>query len=200
MIVIVDYGAGNLGSIVNMFRRIGADAQVSSQENVIAAAGKLVLPGVGRFDAGMEGLKNRGLISVLSSRVTEGVPLLGICLGMHLLLDRSEEGSLNGLGFISGAVKRLPSNTGLKIPHMGWNSVILNDEDILMHKIPEPKKFYFAHSYYAAPADNNDVFLWTDYGIKFASGIHRKNIYGVQFHPEKSHRYGMQLFRNFIEL
>lgn len=201
MIAIIDYGVGNLGSISNMLKRIGAEALITEDLDVISRADKLILPGVGKFDAGVDGLETKRLIPLLKDRVIDnGVPILGICLGMQLLLDKSEEGHKAGLGFIAGEVKKFPSNRGLKIPHMGWNAVEPGEDNVLTKDLPKPIRFYFAHSYYAVTENEGDSFLWTEYGPRFASGVHHGNVYGVQFHPEKSHKYGMQLLRNFAAL
>lgn len=201
MIAVIDYGVGNLGSIGNMLKRIGVSALITKDLDIINEADKLILPGVGNFDAGINGLKDKGLIPLLREKVMDkGIPLLGICLGMQLLLDRSEEGNEPGLGFISGEVRKFPSVKMLKIPHMGWNAVKSEKENELVKSVPEPMRFYFAHSYYAVTQNDRDSFLWTEYGIKFASGICSDNVYGVQFHPEKSHKYGMKLLYNFAVL
>ncbi|GFE82021.1 imidazole glycerol phosphate synthase subunit HisH 2 [Steroidobacter agaridevorans] len=199
MITIVDYGMGNLGSIRNMLTKIGAASEISSDPRAVMAAQKLILPGVGAFDAGMQSLERNGLRSVLDERVLGArVPTLGICLGMQLMTRHSAEGDRAGLGWIDAQVLRFePGDAGLKVPHMGWNLVAPARPDALLENLPEQSRFYFVHSYYVACADRNDVLLTTSYGRQFDSGLHRDNVWGVQFHPEKSHKFGMQLLTNF---
>jgi imidazole glycerol-phosphate synthase subunit HisH len=199
MITIVDYGMGNLGSIRNMLTKIGAASEISSDPRVVMAAQKLILPGVGAFDAGMQSLERNGLRSVLDERVLGArVPTLGICLGMQLMTRHSAEGDRAGLGWIDAQVLRFePADSGLKVPHMGWNLVAPARPDALLENLPEQSRFYFVHSYYVTCADRADVLLTTSYGRQFDSGLHRDNVWGVQFHPEKSHKFGMQLLTNF---
>lgn len=201
MITIVDYGMGNLGSIRNMLKKIGVEAQISADPEVVARAGKLILPGVGAFDAGMENLARSGLQPVLDERVRDaGVPTLGICLGMQLMTRRSDEGTKPGLGWIDAEALRFePGAAALKVPHMGWNRVHLRREAALVADLPDEPRFYFVHSYYVRCRREDDVLLTTPYGPDFHSGVQRDNVWGVQFHPEKSHRFGMQLLRNFAE-
>jgi len=202
--IIVDYNVGNIGSIVNMFKKIGVKARLSSDKSEILAADKLLLPGVGSFDHGMKSLYQSGLIDVLNRKVLEDkTPILGICLGMQLLLSGSDEGSEPGLGWIKGRVKRfdfskLPEK--LKIPHMGWNVVYPKNNQCLFKYFDEEARFYFVHSYYVECEDSRDSLATTLYGDIFTSAVGRENVYGAQFHPEKSHRFGMQLLKNFVEL
>jgi glutamine amidotransferase len=202
MIVVVDYGIGNLGSIANMLRKIGADAVISSAAADIQKADKLILPGVGAFDNGMRNLHDRGLLPVLHERVHEAqVPVLGICLGMQLMTKNSEEGTLPGLGWIDAKTVRFKfaPQMKLKVPHMGWNTITQKKESSLFSEMhPEPR-FYFVHSYHAACERSEDVLAVTPYGYDFVSAFQRGNIAGVQFHPEKSHRFGMRLLKNFAE-
>jgi imidazole glycerol-phosphate synthase subunit HisH len=202
MITIVSYGMGNLGSLLNMFRHIGVMAQVEADPDALCHAEKLVLPGVGAFDAAMERINSvPGLREVLDRKaVAEGVPVLGVCLGMQLLTRSSEEGRMAGLGWIPGAARRFPRRDGLKVPHMGWNIAQPADPSPLTADLGNEPRYYFVHSYYVQ-VDNSDYSLMrTCYGIEFDSAIGRGNIYGVQFHPEKSHRFGMQLLKNFAAL
>jgi glutamine amidotransferase len=202
MIAIIDYGMGNLGSIVNMLKRVGANAAVASSAAAIASADKLILPGVGAFDHGMAGL-NDGWTDVLNEAVLHrGVPVLGICLGMQLLCQSSEEGHLPGLGWIDAQVKRfrVSSETTLKIPHMGWNSVMVAKPNPLIAADQSEQRFYFVHSYHAICGNPEDVLATAHYGYDFAAAVSHENIFGVQFHPEKSHRFGMDLIKNFVEL
>lgn len=201
MITIVDYNMGNLGSIKSMLKKIGFDSCISSDPTEIRAASKLILPGVGAFDAGMTNLERIGLVTLLEDRVLGArVPTLGICLGMQLMTRTSSEGTRRGLGWMNAEVSRFESNGGtLKVPHMGWNRVRATRDAALLHDLPEDARFYFVHSYYVNCLDAQDVLLATTYGCDFHSGFHRGNLWGVQFHPEKSHRFGMHLLRNFAE-
>lgn len=201
MITIVDYGIGNLGSIRNMFKRIGAPAIVTSDLDQIASAKKILLPGVGAFDVAMERINSTELRSVLDRKaLDEGIPVLGICLGMQLLTRASDEGRLPGLGWIPAATKRFPALPGLKVPHMGWNLVRQARPSALTADLSSEARFYFVHSFYVQVDDPADSILRAHYGTHFDAAVHRGNIYGAQFHPEKSHRFGMQLLTNFAKL
>lgn len=202
-VMIVDYGVGNLGAIPNMLARIGVPAVVTSEPADIASADRLILPGVGAFDAGMGSMLERGLVEPLRRRaIDDGVPTLGLCLGMELLFDSSEEGSLAGLGWIPGDVVRFRldgKNEAMRVPHMGWNDVQVVRETPLVQQLgPEPR-FYFAHSFHAQPREWGDVVATMNYGYEVAVCVQRGNIAGAQFHPEKSHRFGLQFLRNFVE-
>jgi len=201
MIVIIDYGMGNLGSIQNMLKKIGQTSQITSSPDKIALASKLILPGVGAFDRAMTNLKDLGLIDLILSKAAEGTPILGICLGMQLLADRSEEGVLSGLGLIPGKVIRFSVPEAYKVPHMGWNVVNYTEGYPLYKGFSEldEARFYFVHSYHFVCEDEQNVTGRTLYGIAFCSSVGRKNVQGVQFHPEKSHKYGMLLLKNFVE-
>jgi glutamine amidotransferase len=202
MITIVDYGIGNLGSIQNMLKKVGFESQISSDADTIGAAAKLIMPGVGAFDTGMRELARSGLIPVLQKKVLEqGTPILGICLGMQLFAHASEEGQLPGLGWIDASVKRFEVAAGsrLKVPHMGWNIVHAEKESALTKDLEDEERFYFVHSYYVDCKDRGDVLLTANYGHQFDAAFEHKNILGVQFHPEKSHKFGMRLLRNFGE-
>jgi glutamine amidotransferase len=204
MITIIDYGLGNLRSIQNMLRRIGYQSTISSDPNEIKAANGLILPGVGAFDHGMKNISQRGLRDVLDYKaLEEKVPVLGICLGMQLLASSSEEGIEPGLGWIPGKAIRFrfeEENKLLKVPHMGWNSIRVVNESPLSNGFDAEMRFYFVHSYHVICEDRNDVILEAEYGGPVAAGIKRGNIMGTQFHPEKSHKYGMRLLSNFIKL
>lgn len=202
MIVIVDYGMGNLASIANMLQRVGSRGVISGDPALISGAEKLILPGVGSFDAAMRNLSERGLLPVLSEKVClRKTPVLGICLGMQLLTSRSEEGELPGLGWISAETRRFDfPQGGLKIPHMGWNSVREEKDSPLLSGTGGEQRFYFVHSYHVVCHDRRDVLATASYGGDFVAAVSRDNIYGVQFHPEKSHRFGMGLMKNFAEL
>ena len=201
MIVIVDYGMGNLGSIQNMFKRVGAPVKVSSDLEEISIAKKLLLPGVGSFDQAIKRINGEGYREVLEQKVLiDQVPLLGICLGMQLLTNGSEEGSLPGLGWIDAKTIRFPTGTGLKVPHMGWNITTSCRGSALTEGLNEESRFYFVHSYYVHVKDEVNSILKANYGVSFDAAIQHGNIFGAQFHPEKSHRYGMQIFKNFASL
>lgn len=203
MITVVDYGAGNIGSVLNMIRKVGGQAVAAASVDELLRAKKILLPGVGSFDNAMSRLAGLDLIEVLKDRGRAGVPLFGICLGMQLLSDSSDEGVQRGLGLIPGRVRRFRfdgSLSQLKVPHMGWNRVTPARTHPLCKGLEEVSRFYFVHSYYYECEDSSDVLLNTTYGFEFASGVQRGNVMGVQFHPEKSHRFGMQLMKNFIEL
>jgi imidazole glycerol-phosphate synthase subunit HisH len=202
MITIVDYGMGNLGSIQNMFKRIKVDSEITSDVGRIASAKKILLPGVGAFDAAMQRVNVSGLKEILNRKATEEkVPVLGICLGMQLLTKSSEEGKLPGLGWIDAKTTRFQfADQSLKIPHMGWNLVYKKNASPLIKDLPEEPKFYFVHSYRVQCNNPADVLTTTHYGIEFHSIIQHENIYGAQFHPEKSHKFGMKLLENFAQL
>jgi glutamine amidotransferase len=202
MIVIIDYGLGNLGSIRNMLKKIGAEGTISSNVSDIQEAEKLILPGVGNFDQGMKNLEASGFLPVLEDRVIQKkTPILGICLGMQLFARKSEEGESTGLGWIDAEVVRFKfddKERHLKIPHMGWNLVEICQRDPLFEEMyPEPR-FYFVHSYHVVCKNENNILGKTFHGYEFASAIKKENIYGVQFHPEKSHKFGMKLLDNFV--
>ncbi|WP_343634409.1 imidazole glycerol phosphate synthase subunit HisH [Fluviicola sp.] len=202
MVVIVDYGLGNLGSIKNMLQFIGFDAVISSDRETISGATKLILPGVGSFDQGMTNLHEKELVSVLNQRVLiDRVPILGICLGMQLFGLKSEEGSLPGLSWIGQESKKFrPDNhQAFPVPHLGWEYVSgTNVQSRLLTGLDDETKFYFAHSYYVSCENRDEVILEANYIHPFDASVEKGNIAGVQFHPEKSHKYGMQLLTNFV--
>ena len=200
-IIIIDYGMGNLGSIRNMFKRIGFKAIATNDLNLIEQAEKLILPGVGAFDTAMERINTNSLRLILDYKVmVEKIPILGICLGMQLLTNRSEEGLHPGLGWIQGSCYRFPEQNNLKVPHMGWNIVTATKSSPLTQGLPEESRFYFVHSYYVKTEKRENSILNARYGISFDAAIQKDNIYGTQFHPEKSHSFGMKLFENFARL
>ena len=203
MVTIIDYGMGNLGSVFNMFKKIGVDSVITSDIDEVKKAEKILLPGVGAFDNAMKRINKSGLREVLDYKaVEEKIPVLGICLGMQLLTNGSEEGKEKGLGWINANTKKfqIDQENKLKIPHMGWNRVFTSNSNLLTSNFPEEPRFYFVHSYYVEVENPEDSILKTKYGIQFDSAIHNDNIYGAQFHPEKSHKFGMQLLRNFAKL
>jgi imidazole glycerol-phosphate synthase subunit HisH len=203
MICIIDYGMGNLGSVYNMFKKIGVKAKITSDLNEIKIATKLILPGVGSFDKAMQKINESGIREVLDQTVlTNKTPILGICLGMQLLTNGSEEGKESGLGWINGNAKRFkfPKDEKLKVPHMGWNTVTNSTKSKLTENFHDEAKFYFVHSYYVQVEDQKNSILKTNFGIEFDSAIQNNSIYGAQFHPEKSHKFGIKLLENFAKL
>ncbi|MBL7698522.1 MAG: imidazole glycerol phosphate synthase subunit HisH [Chitinophagaceae bacterium] len=203
MITIVDYGMGNLLSIQNMFKRIGVPSEITGDTERIKNAGKILLPGVGAFDAAMQKIREADLIHVLNRKVLEEkVPVLGICLGMQLLTKSSEEGVLPGLAWIDARTLKFKFADGvkLKVPHMSWSSVESLRESPLTNDLPPEPRFYFVHSYHVVANNPADVLMTTVYGYPFHSVIQHDNIFGAQFHPEKSHKYGMKLLANFAAI
>lgn len=201
MITIVDYGMGNLGSVVNMLRRVEVDCEVTGDPARIASASRILLPGVGAFDAAIERIEATGIRQVLDDKaLRERVPVLGICLGMQLLTRGSEEGTRPGLGWIQADTLRLPHDLRIKIPHMGWNVAECTRSCPLTERFDGEIRFYFVHSYCVHTDEPNDTVLRTHYGVDFAAAVQSGNIMGAQFHPEKSHRFGMQFLRNFADL
>lgn len=199
MIAIVDFDVGNLAAVANMLRRVGVVSEITADPDRIAHADRIILPGNGAFDACMRGLRATGLIPLLEQRVLrDGVPLLGICVGAQMLGESSEEGVEPGLGWLDMRVRRFPRLADLRVPHMGWNQVRPGPVEHALTRSMEPEaRYYFVHSYYLDPADPADVMLTAHYGIDFAAGVARANIAGVQFHPEKSHRFGKRLLQSF---
>ncbi len=203
MLTIIDYKTGNIGSIRNMLKKIGEDSLITSNENDISKATKLILPGVGAFDTGMKNLKDLNLIDILNHKVLiDKVPVLGICLGMQLLSGKSEEGILPGLGWINAETIRFKfiNTSEYKIPHMGWNFISVKKESRLFDGMYPDPRFYFVHSYFFKANDPSDILTSTRYEIEFTSAIEKDNVLGVQFHPEKSHKFGMKLLKNFVDL
>jgi len=203
MIVIINYGMGNLGSVKNMFKKIGEPAIISSDINEIKRATKILLPGVGSFDNAMKNLDKLGLIEIIKEKVlVERIPIMGICLGMQLLTKGSEEGTLEGFGFINAYSKKFNFDSIdkiLPIPHMGWNKAYIKKESNLLQQEEKEKRFYFVHSYAVECANQEDILTITNYGYDFVSSFEKNNIIGCQFHPEKSHKFGMNIFKNFVE-
>jgi imidazole glycerol phosphate synthase, glutamine amidotransferase subunit len=201
MIAVIDYGMGNVSSIVNMLKKIGVTATLANNRSEIEKAEKLILPGVGAFDAGMQKLNDSGLVNAIRNHaLVERKPLLGICLGMQMLGRQSEEGKAPGLQFIPFDTKRFDfkGDTTLKIPHMGWDLASSEQKDDPMLQGLDPmQRYYFVHSYYAVCDNEENVLMRCDYGYSFAAAVKKDNVYGVQFHPEKSHNFGMALLENF---
>jgi len=197
MISIVDYGIGNLGSLLNMHKRMGLDVGIADTANLIKQSTHIILPGVGSFDVAMRKLNSSGLRMALDEAVIgRRIPVLGICLGMQMMTEGSAEGVLEGLGWIKGRVKRFNLPNEFKIPHVGWNTVNVERKNSLL-ECNTFHRYYFVHSYFVECENKSDVIGITDHGINFTCALHRDNIFGVQFHPEKSHNYGKNLFRKF---
>jgi glutamine amidotransferase len=200
MVTIVDYKVGNLGSIQNMLKKIGSKSIITSDPKAIEDAEKLILPGVGSFDSGINSLKKYDLWNVLNDKVlNQKTPVLGICLGMQLLCNGSEEGNMAGLGWIDADVVRFkPEDKKYKIPHIGWNYTEASQNSPLFKGMYEDPKFYFVHSYYVKANDSSSI-AKCNYDIPFDAALEKGNVLGTQFHPEKSHKFGMKLLENFIE-
>jgi glutamine amidotransferase len=200
-VTVIDYGMGNIGSICKMLRHVGAEPVVSSDPRQLRAADKLVLPGVGHFDRAMANLTAAGLVDELKELVQmRGMPILGICLGMQLMCCSSEEGTHGGLGFVNARVRRFEfaGERRLKVPHMGWRDLEFARPASLFGGLDAASRFYFVHSYFVDCADESDVLARATYGHPFVAAFERGNVRGVQFHPEKSHRFGIRLFQNFV--
>ena len=200
MIAIVDYDVGNLKNVYTALGDVGLSGTITRDKKILDAADAIILPGVGAFSDAMDNLKKFDLIDALNDNVKKGKILMGICLGMQLLFDKSyEDGEFSGLSYIPGEIIKFDA-PGIKIPHMGWNNLVINRNSPLVKNISTEDYVYFVHSYYFDCETRADVLFTTNYGHDFASGIQRGGVMGVQFHPEKSHRFGLQLIQNFIEL
>jgi len=202
-VLILDYGMGNIFSVTKKLNRLKIDSCVSSSQDEILSADKIILPGVGHFGKAMENLKKLNLIDVLNHEVLiKKKPILGICLGMQLMANKSEEGNVEGLGWIDANVVKFNITNKLKykVPHTGWNQISISKESKLMHNIPNFSEFYFVHSYHFKTNNSIDILNETEYESKFVSAIEKENIYGVQYHPEKSHDVGELLLKNFVNL
>jgi len=200
---IIDYGIGNIGSIANMLKKIGEESIITADKEKIKEARRLILCGIGAFDDGMSKLEELGIIDILKEKVTrDRTPILGICLGMQLFTNKSEEGTKPGLGFIEAETVKfnfadIPDKT-LRIPHIGWNDVLLSKPSPLFENMHHEPRYYFVHSYFVKLQEQTAELLCTKYGYPFTSAFERENVIGVQFHPEKSHKFGIKLFENFI--
>ena len=201
MIAVIDYGAGNLKSVKNALDHLGAANMRASTAKEILLADAVILPGVGEFDTAMAELERRGIKEAVIEAANGGRPLLGICLGMQLLFEAGEESpGAKGLGILPGRVPRFPAEMGLKIPHMGWNSVMPLKENRLLDGLPKGSYMYFVHSFYVKAAERSDVSAISEYGLIFDAAVERGNIFGCQFHPEKSGAAGLVILKNFIEI
>jgi glutamine amidotransferase len=204
MITIIDYGSGNIRAIANIYEKLNVDYIIAKSPEQVIGAKKIFLPGVGAFDETISKLDSTGFREVLDIEVLQNkVPIIGICVGMQILAERSEEGSLNGLGYIKGQVKKIDAsllNQKPKLPHLGWNSIEINHPNELLKNIDPEFGFYFLHTYYFECANKEDILTTTTYGKPFASAVNHENVYGIQFHPEKSHQNGISLLHNFAKL
>ena len=200
LIAIVDYRAGNVRSVERALQRFGADARVTPDARLIERADGVVFPGQGACDSSMVELRRRCLVEPIREYIASGRPFLGVCLGMQLLLERSEEGDEPCLGVIPDTVRRFPRDLGLKVPHMGWNRVSFSQSPAMMRGVPDGSYFYFVHGYYADPELDEVVASTTYYGLEFCSGVAWDNVIGVQFHPEKSGDVGLGVYRNFVQM
>ena len=199
MIAIIDYKCGNIASVKNIIKKAGSESIITSNSHEINNCDKIILPGVGTFDYGMKKLQELKLIDVIQNHSKNNKPILGICLGMQLMAECSEEGVEKGLSLFDAEVLKFNNKKGFPIPHMGWNTVDVKKQNPLI-RINQFNKFYFVHSYYFKCNNNSDILSTTLYSKEFVSSVSKKNIYGVQFHPEKSHKHGLSVIKNFIKL
>lgn len=202
MLAVIDYGAGNLRSVLHSLKYLGVEnMKLVHQPEELQDADKIILPGVGAFGAGMQALHNQQLVEPIREAVEKGVPYLGICLGMQFLFESSDEmGTHEGLGIIPGHVTRFSPDIGLKIPHMGWNQLNFTKETPIFDNLPEPSYAYFVHSYYCIPQNHEDISATVWYGADFTVAIQHDNVFGVQFHPEKSQKVGLSILKNFLAI
>lgn len=200
MITIIDYNMGNIGSIANMLKKLRVESVITSDKRIIQNAKKIILPGVGSFDKALDNIKKLDLFEILNIKANvDQIPLLGICLGMQLLTNNSEEGNEKGFGWIDSETCRFKNDGTIKIPHMGWNNVIRSSNSSLTNNLIEDSRFYFVHSYYVKVNNENNSILKTTHSIEFDSAIQKDNIFGVQFHPEKSGEIGLNILNNFLK-
>ncbi len=203
MIAIVNLELGNIASVENMVKRMGGETIVTNEKSLLLKAKKIILPGVGRFDYGINQMHRYDLFTLIKDLALNGTPLLGICLGMQLLGKNSDEGKEEGLSLVDMNFHKFEfpdTEISMRVPHVGWNQINVTRLNKIIQKRDEGQRFYFTHSYYGKCIDTNDIIATTNYGLNFVSAINRQNVYGVQFHPEKSHRFGMELIENFIQL
>lgn len=201
MIAIIDYDAGNIKSVEKALLLLGQEVKITDNAQEILSADKAVLPGVGAFGDAMGNLERRGLVPVLREVAQKGIPFLGICLGLQLLFERSDEApGVAGLGILPGEILRIPSKEGLKIPHMGWNSLHLEHGGRLFEQVPEQSYVYFVHSYYLKAGEEEIVKASTEYGVHIHASVEKGNVFACQFHPEKSSEVGLQILKNFVNI
>lgn len=204
MITIIDYGVGNINAIQNIYKTLGIEVSIAGCTRDLVNPSKLILPGVGHFDYAMKKFGDSGMLEKVSELVKiNNIPILGICVGMQMLAKSSEEGNMPGLGWIDAHVKKIDSsliNQTTKLPHMGWNDIIANTENLLFQNLSSSPQFYFLHSYFIECENECNIIATTSYGSRFACAVNKNNIYGVQFHPEKSHQFGIKLLENFSNL
>lgn len=201
MVAIIDYDAGNIKSVEKAMALLGQQVEVTREPELIRSADKVILPGVGSFGDAMGKIRQYGLDEVIRQVVEEGIPFLGICLGLQLLFERSDEApGVSGLGILKGEILRIPDTPGLKIPHIGWNSLEFPREGRLFRGLPEESYVYFVHSYYLKAADEKIVTAATEYGVKIHASVEKDRVFACQFHPEKSGDAGLQILQNFVEL
>lgn len=201
MIAIIDYGAGNLSSVKKALDYLGAESEITQDKEKIMSAGHIILPGVGSFGDAMNSMEERGLVDTVRQAALSGKPFLGICLGLQLLFESSDESpDVKGLGILGGKIVTIPKDKGLKVPHMGWNSVSLKQTDGIFSGIKDESYFYFVHSYYLKDADEDVVAATTQYGVNIQCAVQKGNLCATQFHPEKSSKTGLKLLENFLKL
>lgn len=201
MVAIIDYGAGNLSSVKKALDYLGAKSEITQDKDKIMSASHIILPGVGSFGDAMHSMEERGLVDTVKNAALSGKPFLGICLGLQLLFESSEESEgIKGLGLLKGEIVEIPRNNGVKVPHMGWNSVKLNQKDGIFDGIEEDSYFYFVHSFYLKNADTDAVAATTEYGVTIECAVQKGNLCATQFHPEKSSKIGLKLIENFLKM
>ncbi len=201
MVAIIDYGAGNLSSVKKALDFLGAESEITKDRDKIMAASHIILPGVGSFGDAMDSMNRRGLTETVKEAALSGKPFLGICLGLQLLFESSEESpGVQGLGLLKGKIVEIPKDRGLKVPHIGWNSVSLKQTDGIFKGIDQNSYFYFVHSYYLKGADEDAVAATTDYGVEIQCAVQQGNLCATQFHPEKSSKTGLQVLKNFLSM
>lgn len=204
MITIIDYGVGNIKAFYNIFKKLSVEVKIAQKPEDLFGSSKLILPGVGHFDYAMKRFSDSGMLNIVDDMVlNKNLPILGICVGMQMLAKSSEEGKMPGLGWIDATVKKIDVDLlaqSTRLPHMGWNDVIVKNKNLLLSNLDSNSRFYFLHSYFFEPKFENDSIAYSNYGKNFTCVVNHKNIYGVQFHPEKSHHFGIQLLQNFANI